>query len=88
MVRSGETARAVVERKGLAQISDQAALEAGVEQVLADHPSQVEQYLAGKESLLQWLMGQVMRATRGKANPQIVLGQIKEKLEAGRDERS
>jgi len=80
MFRSGETAGKIIQRRGLAQISDRAALEAAVAQVLADNPDQVEQYLAGKETIAQWLMGQVMRATRGKANPQMALELLNEQL--------
>ncbi|MBN1316576.1 MAG: Asp-tRNA(Asn)/Glu-tRNA(Gln) amidotransferase subunit GatB [Anaerolineales bacterium] len=84
MFQSGKTASEIVQAKGLAQISDQDALEAVVERVLEEHPEQVAAYLAGKDSLLQWLMGQVMRATRGKANPQVVLSLLSERLGAGR----
>jgi aspartyl-tRNA(Asn)/glutamyl-tRNA(Gln) amidotransferase subunit B len=82
MFRTGEAAGQVVRRKGLVQISDQAALAAAVQQVLADNPEEVEGYLAGKETLAQWLMGQVMRATRGKANPQVALALLTEQLDA------
>jgi aspartyl-tRNA(Asn)/glutamyl-tRNA(Gln) amidotransferase subunit B len=82
MSRAGEAAGQVVTRKGLVQISDEEALAAAVHQVLADNPEEVEQYLAGKETIVQWLMGQVMRATRGKANPQVVLALLTERLEA------
>ncbi len=82
MSHTGEAAGQIVKRKGLVQISDQAALAAAVHQVLADNPEEVEQYLAGKETIARWLMGQVMRATRGKANPQVVLALLTEQLEA------
>ncbi len=72
MAATGRSARQIVEEKGLAQISDEAALRAVVEQVLDQNPAQVAQYLAGKEQVAGWLMGQVMRATGGKANPQVV----------------
>ena len=71
MLESGQTAQAIVDRRGLAQVSDAAALTTVVAQVLDAHPEQVAQYLGGKEALSGWLMGQVMRATRGKANPQL-----------------
>ncbi len=80
MFQSGHVAGEIVQRKGLAQISDQAALEVTVTQVLAENPQQVRQYLAGKETIIQWLMGKVMRSTGGKANPQIVLALLKEQL--------
>jgi aspartyl-tRNA(Asn)/glutamyl-tRNA(Gln) amidotransferase subunit B len=73
-----------VEEQGLAQISDEAALRAVVERVLDENPTQVAQYLAGKEQVAGWLMGQVMRATGGKANPQMVRGLLAEALEKRR----
>jgi len=72
MFASGKTPQAIVAEKGLVQISDAAALEEAVRKVLAANPDQVEQYRAGKEKVLGFLMGQVMRATRGKANPSLV----------------
>ncbi len=72
MCASGESAVAIVERRGLRQISDQEALSAAVREVLEAHPGPVQQYLEGKEQVLGFLMGQVMRATRGQANPQMV----------------
>jgi aspartyl-tRNA(Asn)/glutamyl-tRNA(Gln) amidotransferase subunit B len=53
-----------------------------VARVLADNPEQVKSYLGGKETIAQWLMGQVMRATRGKANPKIVLDLLIDQLDA------
>jgi len=84
MFASGRSARQIVEERGLAQISDAAALEQIVAQVLADNPTQVSQYLEGKGQLLGWLMGQVMKATRGKANPQAVQALLQAQLEARR----
>lgn len=80
----GESAATIVERRGLVQISDQGALEGIVNRVLSDHPEQVASYLAGKESLIQWLMGQVMRETRGKANPGMVKALLAERLDSMR----
>ncbi|MGC9356450.1 MAG: Asp-tRNA(Asn)/Glu-tRNA(Gln) amidotransferase subunit GatB [Anaerolineae bacterium] len=68
--KSGDEPGAVVERLGLAQISDTEALAAIVDEVLDENPEQVEQYLSGKEAVIGWFIGQVMRASRGKANPQ------------------
>jgi aspartyl-tRNA(Asn)/glutamyl-tRNA(Gln) amidotransferase subunit B len=53
-----------------------------VEQIIAANPEQVALYQGGKETLLQWFVGQVMRATRGKANPQVVRTLLQEKLQA------
>jgi aspartyl-tRNA(Asn)/glutamyl-tRNA(Gln) amidotransferase subunit B len=85
MFASGDSARQIVEARGLAQISDTAALERIVAQVLEENPEQVNQYLGGKVQILGWLMGQVMRATRGKANPQVVRELLQAQLEARRD---
>jgi aspartyl-tRNA(Asn)/glutamyl-tRNA(Gln) amidotransferase subunit B len=72
MFETGREAEAIIAEKGLAQISDVDALKELVAQVIRDHPGPVSQYLAGKASILGFFIGQVMRATRGKANPQIV----------------
>lgn len=72
MFETGSRAGTIVEEKGLAQISDEEALAQIVEQILDENPQQVQDYLDGKEQLRGWFMGQVMRATRGKANPQLV----------------
>jgi aspartyl-tRNA(Asn)/glutamyl-tRNA(Gln) amidotransferase subunit B len=85
MFRTGDAPREIVKRRNLAQISDQTTLEAAISRVLSDNPEQVEDYLAGKETVANWLMGQVMRATHGKANPKVVLALLTEKLEALRE---
>ncbi len=72
MLESGESASAIVERRGLHQVSDEAAVEAAVNKVLAAHSEQVAQYRAGKSGLFHYLFGQVMRETRGQADPQVV----------------
>ena len=59
----------IVRDKNLAQVSDEGFLQEIVVKILDDNPQEVEQYLAGKETLLQWFMGQVARATKGKADP-------------------
>jgi aspartyl-tRNA(Asn)/glutamyl-tRNA(Gln) amidotransferase subunit B len=72
MFATGRSGRDIVDERGLAQISDTAALERIVAQVLDGNPEQVDRYLGGTHKVLGWLMGQVMKATRGKANPQAV----------------
>jgi aspartyl-tRNA(Asn)/glutamyl-tRNA(Gln) amidotransferase subunit B len=62
----------LVAREGLAQVSDQGALAAAIQAVLARHPAQVAEFNSGKERVLGFLVGQVMKATGGKANPQVV----------------
>ena len=66
----------------MAQISDEDALAAAVAQVLDDNEDQVAAYLGGKEQLRGWFVGQVMRATRGKANPALVNKLLSQQLAA------
>ena len=80
MFRTGEDAQAIVEREGLAQVSDVAALETLVDRLLAEHPDEVARYREGKMQLFGWFVGQVMRQTRGKANPGVVQQLLKNKL--------
>ena len=70
MFATGEPPAIIVERKGWAQISDAGELASIVERVLDEHPKQTSEYLGGKAQIGKWLLGQVMRATRGQANPQ------------------
>jgi aspartyl-tRNA(Asn)/glutamyl-tRNA(Gln) amidotransferase subunit B len=80
MYRSGETARVIVEREGLTQVDDTAALGTLVESTLAAHPKVVEDYRAGKKAALGFLVGQVMKSTGGRANPALVNRLLVEKL--------
>jgi aspartyl-tRNA(Asn)/glutamyl-tRNA(Gln) amidotransferase subunit B len=80
MFESGESAAAIMDREGLRQISDSGALEALAEQVISANPKQVEQYKAGKTALLGFLVGQMMKASRGQANPAAVNEVLKAKL--------
>jgi aspartyl-tRNA(Asn)/glutamyl-tRNA(Gln) amidotransferase subunit B len=80
MFSSGESARTIVEREGLRQISDAGALAAIVEQVLKANPKQVEQYRAGKTQVLGFLVGQIMKASRGQANPAAANQLLKDRL--------
>ena len=72
MFKTGASAKSIVEAQGLAQISDSSAIEAIVTKVLDANAAQVEKYLAGKETILGFLVGQVMKESRGKANPAAV----------------
>jgi len=80
MWKSEKDPREIVEEKGLVQITDTAELEKIVEEVLAASQKQLEQYKSGKTQLFGFFVGQTMKATRGKANPQIVNELIKKKL--------
>jgi aspartyl-tRNA(Asn)/glutamyl-tRNA(Gln) amidotransferase subunit B len=70
----------VIEQQGLKQITDSAAIEKIIEEVVANNPTQLEQYRGGKEKLFGFFVGQVMKATQGKANPQEVNKLLKQKL--------
>lgn len=80
MAQSGKSAKAIVEEKGLIQITDDSALEPIVAEILENNPDQVEQYRAGKTKVLGFFVGQVMKATQGKANPKLVNELLKSKL--------
>jgi len=72
MVRNGGDPRAIIAERGLAQVSDEDAIAGIVDEVLAANPDKVDQYRAGKTGLLGFFMGQVMRSSSGKANPQVI----------------
>jgi aspartyl-tRNA(Asn)/glutamyl-tRNA(Gln) amidotransferase subunit B len=76
----GGSAKAVVEREGLAQVSDRGAIESVVDEVLAANPKVVADYQAGKTNVLGFLTGAVMKQSRGKANPALAQELLKEKL--------
>ncbi|MEZ5467914.1 MAG: Asp-tRNA(Asn)/Glu-tRNA(Gln) amidotransferase subunit GatB [Lysobacterales bacterium] len=77
---SDESADAVIERLGLKQVSDTGALAAVVDEIIAANPKQVEQFRAGNEKLLQFFVGQAMKATKGQANPAQLNELLKAKL--------
>jgi aspartyl-tRNA(Asn)/glutamyl-tRNA(Gln) amidotransferase subunit B len=78
----GQDADAIIEARGLKQISDSGAMEKIIDEVLAANPKSVEEFRAGKEKAFNALVGQAMKATRGKANPQQVNELLKKKLGA------
>jgi aspartyl-tRNA(Asn)/glutamyl-tRNA(Gln) amidotransferase subunit B len=80
MFESGESAAAIIDREGLRQISDTGALERIVDEVIAASPKQVEQFKSGKTGVLGYLVGQVMKASKGQANPAAVNELLKAKL--------
>ncbi|HTX35865.1 MAG TPA: Asp-tRNA(Asn)/Glu-tRNA(Gln) amidotransferase subunit GatB [Bryobacteraceae bacterium] len=83
MFTSGETAGAIIEREGLRQISDTEALDKVIVEIVANFPKQVAQYRAGKTTVLNFLVGQAMRATRGQANVTVVTELLKRTLAGG-----
>jgi len=80
MFETGKDPEAIVKAKGLLQISDEGAIAAAVDEVIAKNPKSVADYRAGKEKAIGFLVGQVMKATRGKANPDLVNRLLKERL--------
>jgi aspartyl-tRNA(Asn)/glutamyl-tRNA(Gln) amidotransferase subunit B len=81
MWETGKDAAAIVEEKGLKQISDSGEIEAIVDWIVADNPKQVTQYAGGENpKMIGWFVGQVMKATQGKANPGLVNKLLKQKL--------
>ncbi|MDY6873260.1 MAG: Asp-tRNA(Asn)/Glu-tRNA(Gln) amidotransferase subunit GatB [Chloroflexota bacterium] len=68
---SGKSPAQIVEKEGLAQVSDDSALQDAIDKIMAANPDEVASFRGGKEGLLGWFMGQVMRETRGKADPQL-----------------
>jgi aspartyl-tRNA(Asn)/glutamyl-tRNA(Gln) amidotransferase subunit B len=80
MFASGEAPQTIMDREGLAQISDEGALGKIIDDVVAANPKQVEQYRSGKATVVGFLVGQVMKASRGQADPAAVNRMLKEKL--------
>jgi len=77
---SNEAPEAVIEREGLSQISDEGALVKIIDEVIASNPKQLEQYRSGKTTVMGFFVGQVMKASRGQADPAAVNRLLKEKL--------
>jgi aspartyl-tRNA(Asn)/glutamyl-tRNA(Gln) amidotransferase subunit B len=80
MSEEGGDPAAIIEAKGLRQITDAGAIEGAVAKVVADNPGQADKFRAGNEKVLGWLVGQVMKATAGKANPAQVNQLLRQKL--------
>jgi aspartyl-tRNA(Asn)/glutamyl-tRNA(Gln) amidotransferase subunit B len=80
MVDTGADATAIVERKGLRQVTDAAAIEAAIDRVLAAEAGKVAEYHAGRDKLYGFFVGQIMKATQGKANPALLNQLLKQKL--------
>jgi aspartyl-tRNA(Asn)/glutamyl-tRNA(Gln) amidotransferase subunit B len=78
--RTGKDAKLIVEEKGLVQISDEADIEAIVNKVLEKNPEEIERFKAGEQKLIGFFVGQVMKETKGKANPKIANELLKKKL--------
>lgn len=80
MFETGEDANTIVEKKGLVQISDESAIQEIVKKVVENNPQSVADYKAGKDKAIGFLVGQVMKESRGKANPGIVNKLLQQEL--------
>ncbi|MFO0456301.1 MAG: Asp-tRNA(Asn)/Glu-tRNA(Gln) amidotransferase GatCAB subunit B, partial [Alphaproteobacteria bacterium] len=80
MMESGKPAKQIVEEEGLVQVTDMGAIEAAVDAVIAANADKVTEYRAGKDKLFGFFVGQVMKATGGKANPGLLNESLKKKL--------
>ena len=80
MFKTGKAAQAIIEEQGLVQLSDTGEIDALIDSVIAANPDQVANYRAGKEALLGFFVGQVIKASKGKANPKVVNERLREKL--------
>ena len=81
MFKSGKSAAMIVAEQGLVQVSDTGEIDSIIDQVIAANPAQADQYRAGKETLFGFFVGQVMKASKGKANPKVVNERLKAKLQ-------
>jgi aspartyl-tRNA(Asn)/glutamyl-tRNA(Gln) amidotransferase subunit B len=81
MFKSGKTAQAIIEEKGLVQLSDTGEIDALIDSVIEANPDQVASYRAGKEALIGFFVGQVIKASKGKANPKVVNERLRTKLQ-------
>jgi len=81
MLRTGASAEQLVADRGLAQISDTAAVGSVIDQIIAEHPGPASDFRGGKTQALTFLVGQVMKKTRGRANPELVNKLLREKLQ-------
>jgi aspartyl-tRNA(Asn)/glutamyl-tRNA(Gln) amidotransferase subunit B len=82
VLETGESPQVLVDKMGLSQISDTSAIAGIIDQVIADNPKQVEEFLSGKDKVIGFLVGQVMKASQGRAKPDMVNALLKERLAA------
>jgi aspartyl-tRNA(Asn)/glutamyl-tRNA(Gln) amidotransferase subunit B len=82
MAETGKDADAIVAERGLKQITDTGAIDAAIDQIMAQNADKVAQYRAGKVQVMGWFVGQVMKATQGKANPGVCSALLKKKLDS------
>jgi aspartyl-tRNA(Asn)/glutamyl-tRNA(Gln) amidotransferase subunit B len=81
MYATGKSPKTIIDEKGLAQVSDSGAISAIVAEAIEKNPKQVAEYRAGNERVLQYMVGQVMKLSKGKANPQLAVAELKKQLQ-------
>ena len=81
MFETGKDAKQVVEEKGLKQVSDEGAITSMIDEVLASNQDKVDEYRSGKDKLFGFFVGQVMKASKGQANPGMVNQTLEQKLD-------
>jgi aspartyl-tRNA(Asn)/glutamyl-tRNA(Gln) amidotransferase subunit B len=81
MFKTGQGAAKIIEEQGLVQVSDVSEIDRVVDEVLAANPQQLAAYRAGKEALFGFFVGQVMKASKGKANPKVVNERLRARLQ-------
>ena len=82
MFKTGKGAEAIVQEKGLVQVSDTGEIDGLIDEVIATNPDQLANYRSGKDALFGFFVGQVIKASKGKANPKIVSERLRAKLMA------
>jgi aspartyl-tRNA(Asn)/glutamyl-tRNA(Gln) amidotransferase subunit B len=81
MFKTGKGAQAIIEEQGLVQLSDTGEIDGLIDSVIAANPDQLANYRSGKEALFGFFVGQVIKASKGKANPKIVNERLRAKLQ-------
>jgi aspartyl-tRNA(Asn)/glutamyl-tRNA(Gln) amidotransferase subunit B len=84
LFKNGGNPAEIVKAKNLAQVSDESFIQETITKIISENPREVQQYLAGKETLVQWFMGQIARATKGKADPLVTIELLVKSLESRR----
>ena len=82
MFKTGKTATSIIEERGMVQVSDTGAIDAIIDEVMVANPDQLANYRSGKDALFGFFVGQVIKASKGKANPKVVNERLRAKLQA------
>jgi aspartyl-tRNA(Asn)/glutamyl-tRNA(Gln) amidotransferase subunit B len=81
MFKTGTSAQTIIEEQGLVQVSDTGEIDALIDTVMANNPEQLANYRSGKETLFGFFVGQVIKASKGKANPKVVNERLRARLQ-------